>query len=301
MDGTRTGVDVAAGDLLTTDGQIEWRGNLLGAGTNYRYVDLQGWLDLPDFRGDDQPRPSRHGMFPSASLMGKRVVTYDYLLGKGVTLANFPAAVAALQAMTAPTEDPQEEPLVVQLAGAKWLSNVRCKKRSIPTDKQFALGYTQGAIQWEATDPRLYSPALHTIATGLVQAATTGLPFPLVSPLDFGAGGSGGFLTATNIGNLATWPTYTLTGPVTGPIITNHSTGQQLVFKPTFVVAAGQTLTIDSDLRQVTLQGVSVSNALVVRQWFPLLPGVVTRIDLASTGAYSSAVQLTALWRDASV
>jgi hypothetical protein len=291
---------VAAGDLLTADGQFEWRGTLLGTGTMWRLDTLTGWLDLPDFRGDDQPRPSRHGAFPNASLMSKRVVQATFK-AKGTSLANFPAGVAALQTRTAPTESPVEEPLVIQLGGAKWLCNARLKKRVIgPVDKRYAVGYATLALQWEATDPKLYSPALHTLSTGLASAATTGLPFPLVAPLDFGSGPIGGFLNSvTNAGWVASWPQFSIAGPVTGPVITNHDTGERLLFNPSFVVTAGQTLTIDTDLRQVALNGVQSNGQLFTRNWFPLLPGVPTRIDFAQVGTYDPAALLTVSWRDA--
>lgn len=291
---------MAAGDLLTGDGQVEWRSTLLGTGTMWRLDSLTGWLDLPDFRGDDQPRPSRHGVFPNASLMSKRVVQATFV-SKGVGLAGFPAGVAALQALTAPTESPVEEPLVIQLNGQKWLCNARLKKRAIgPVDKRYAVGYTTLAIQWEATDPKLYSPAVHTMSTGLATAASTGLPFPLQFPLDFGSGPVGGYLSGvTNAGWVASWPQFTITGPATGPIVTNHDTGDRLLFNPTFVVSAGQTLTIDTDLRQVALQGVPANNQLFTRSWFPLLPGIPTRIDFAQVGTYDPAAQLTVSWRDA--
>jgi len=290
---------VAAGDLLTGDGQVEWRSTILGGTSMWRLDTLTGWLDLPDFRGDDQPRPSRHGMFPNASLMAKRVVTATFQT-KGVPLSGFPGGVAAIQALSAPTESPVEEPLVIQLNGQKWLCNARLKKRAMPVDKLYAVGYTTLALQWEATDPKLYSPSLHTMSTGLATAATSGLVFPLVFPLDFGAGPTGGFLSnITNAGWVASWPQFTITGPVTGPTITNHDTGDRLQFNPSFVVAAGQTLTIDTDLRQVMLQGVQANNQLFTRSWFPLLPNTPTRIDFAQLGTYDPNATLTVSWRDA--
>jgi hypothetical protein len=290
---------VAAGDLLTTDGQVEWRSTILGGTSMWRLDTLSGWLDLPDFRGDDQPRPSRHGMFPNATLMSKRVVTATFQT-KGVALSGFPGGVAALQALTAPSESPVEEPLVIQLNGQKWLCNARLKKRALNVDKVYAVGYTTLALQWEATDPKLYSPSLHTMSTGLATAASTGLVFPLQFPLDFGSGPTGGYLSGvTNAGWVAAWPQFSITGPVTGPTITNHDTGDRLMFNPSFVVAAGQQLTIDTDLRQVALQGVQANGQLFTRSWFPLLPGVPTRIDFAQLGTYDPAATLTVSWRDA--
>jgi hypothetical protein len=288
---------MTAGDMITSDGQIEWRSTLLGSGTVFDLAKLEGWLDLPPFAGDDYDRPSRHGMYPGASLMRKRTVTLTFMV-KGVPLAVFPSTVDTLRAVTAPTEDPAEEPLVIRLGGTSWMCMARCKRRSLNVDKYYSVGYTTGAIQWEATDPRLYSPAEHTSAVTLATAASSGLVFPLVFPLDFGSGPVGGYTTITNTGMVAAWPTFEVTGPCTGPIITQHETGQRLLFDPAFVVASGQTLRIDTDTRQITLNGVPANDKLFTRGWFPLQADVPTRIDFAAA-AYDPASLLTVRWRDA--
>jgi hypothetical protein len=290
---------VTAGDLITADGQLEWRATLLGTGTAYGMTELEGWLsDLPPMRGSDFDRPSRHGMFPGASEMSKRTVTWS-----GLIACSDPTQLGglrnALQVMTAPAEVPVEEPLVIRdIGGVAWMCMARAKRRTVSINAYTPLGYADYAIQWEATDPRLYSPALHTASTALASPPTTGLQFPLIFPLDFGAGPTGGNVTVTNAGSVATWPVFTIVGPVTGPVVTNHATGAQLLFSPTFTITAGQTLTIDTDQRQVTLNGVPANNLLFTRGWFPLLPGS-TRIDFTSAGTYDPAALLTVRWRDA--
>lgn len=290
---------MTAGDLITADGQLEWRSTLLGTGTAYGMTKLEGWLgDLPPFRGDDFDRPSRHGMFPGASEMSKRTITWT-----GRIVANPASQLGSLrnqlQVMTAPAEVPVEEPLVIRdIGGVAWMCMARCKRRSVSIDVYTPLGYADYAIQWEATDPRLYSPALHTASTGLPSPPTTGLQFPLQFPLDFGAGPVGGNLTVTSAGSVAAWPTFTIAGPVTGPVLTNHATGDQLLFNPAFTITAGQSLVIDTDQKQVTLNGVPANNLLFTRGWFPLLPGT-TRVDFTSAGTYDPAAALSVSWRDA--
>jgi hypothetical protein len=288
---------VTAGDLITGDGQLEWRSTLLGTGTSYGLTKVEGWLgDLPPFRGDDFDRPSRHGMFPGASEMSKRTVTWSGLIAcpPGM-LASLRDAVAL---MTAPAEVPVEEPLVIRDIGTAWMCMARAKRRTVGIDIYTPVGYAQYAIQWEATDPKLYSPALHSASTPLASPPTTGLVFPLTFPLDFGAGPTGGFMSVVNAGSVSTWPTFTIAGPVTGPVLTNHATGQQLLFDPTFTVTAGQSLVIDTDQRQVTLNGIARNDLLFTRGWFPLNPGT-TRIDFTSAGAYSPSALCTVNWRDA--
>jgi hypothetical protein len=288
---------VTAGDLITADRQIEWRSTLLGVGTPYGFQKLEGWLsDLPSMRGEDFDRPGRHGQFPGASEMSKRTITYSFLIA--TTLDQLDAAVAELRAATAPAEVPVEEPLVIRIGGVSWMAQARVKRRTVTVGVDDQVGYATGAIQWDATDPRCYSPAENSLSTALASPSAGGLAFNLVFPLDFGSGPVGGFLTATNNGTVATWPTFEIRGPVAAPVITNHATGERLTFSSALTVATGQVLTLDTDQRQVTLNGVSAADKLMTRSWFPLLPGQATRVDFTA-GSYDPAASLTVRWRDA--
>jgi hypothetical protein len=288
---------MTAGDLLTTDGQLEWRGALLGSATPFRLAKLDGWIDLPSFRGDDFDRPGRHGQYPGQSVMGKRTITFSFKV-KGVPLAQFQSIVDWMRGLTAPVEVPVEEPLVAQFGGQRWMAMCRCKGRTLNLDKYYAVGYTEGAIRWDATDSRLYSPAEHIASAALASPATTGLQFPLVFPLDYGLGPTGGNVTVLNSGSVAAWPTLQIAGPVTGPVVTNHATGERLRIDPAVPITAGQTLTLDTDQRAVSLNGANASNLLLTRNWFPLLPGVSTRIDFTAS-SYDPSASLTVRWRDA--
>lgn len=289
-----------AGELLNADGQLQWRGVLLGSGSPYGTTGLTGWIDLPDMRGDDKPRPGRHGMFQGRSLAGKRIVVWNFVVRGGVGGVSFNAAIDALRANTAPTESPAEEPLAIQLGARGDWTPARVKKRIITVDPLYTVGYATGAISWDCTDPRVYSLAQQTASTALAAAPVDGLVFPLVFPLVFGSGRAGGQMTVTNTGNVASWPLFQIKGPVTAPIITNLDTGAQLAFSSSLVLASTDTLTIDTDSRAVTLAGVSRNNTLAVRQWFPLPKNSTTRIGF-SANTYDPAAQLIAQWYHASM
>lgn len=290
---------MAVGDLITTDGQLEWRGTLLGSGSPYRMTGLEGWLDLAEIRGTDPERPNRHGLFQGGQLTGKRVITFSYLI-TGVPRAAFGSTVGRLRTITAPAEQPLEEPLVVRLDGQSWQANARCVRRIINLEKYYAVGYTTGAIQWQATDPRIYSLVEQVAVTALPAPPTDGLRFPLVFPLDFGAGRPGGRLVAGNDGAVASWPVWEITGPVTGPVISDLDSGQRLVFDPGFTVDRGQRLVIDTDARTVLLNGVNRNDRLLTRQWFPIPAGGSVQVGF-SAGSYDSAALLSVRWRDATI
>lgn len=290
---------MTAGDLITADWQLEWRGVLLGSGTPYGWGTLGGWLDLPGMRMGDQARPGRHGTYAGQQLADERVVTWELtvLPYAGQT---FVQAVDTLRRITAVEEAPDEEPLVIRLSGTSWLVNARCTRRALTADRMYTAQQSPSVIQWVATDPRLYSPQLQSVSVGLPSPGAGGLVFPLVFPLTFGTGLAGGNMALSHTGTVTTWPVWQIAGPVTGPVVTNVDTGQVLSFDPAFVVPAGQTLLVDSDTKTVTLQGVNRRDKLWVADWFGLPRAATTNVRFTAAGGFTAGT-LTALWRHATI
>lgn len=286
---------------VTLDGQLEWRATLLGTGTAARTLSLVGWWDLPAQRVANVPLPSRHGSYAGQLLSDDRFITWEYKI-KGVNLAAFKAMANTLRQITAPTENPDEETLSIQIDGLPLQVTARVHKRLIPTDRDYALGYVAGAIAWAATDPRLYSVAEVLVPIALASATPGGLDFGGGGldfgggGLDFGTGPQGGTGMCTNLGHVDTWPTIEITGPVTGPIITWPS-GNQLKFDPTWSVLAGQTLVVNTYLRTAAISGVPVSQRLFVRQWEALHPG--DNLLRYSAAAYDPTTRATVRFRHA--
>lgn len=279
---------MAAGDLLTTDGQIEWRGLLLGAASPFRWRSLEGWLDL-SMSTSDTPRTS-HGEYPGRVRAESRTITYRFV-SKGVHLPQFPAAIEELRAATTPTEDGDEEPLVVRLHGRRHMVLARCLRRTIPTDGSYAAGVVTGALQWKATDPRVLELPQREVQIGLPSAIAEGVQFPLSAPIDLGPGAIGGTLSVVNAGSAAAWPLWRITGPVTGLVLEHLGLNRALRFAADWTLGAGQSLEIDTKQRTVRLAaaGVSRQNELVGRGWFPLLPGE-NRIAFRASGYHPNAV-----------
>jgi hypothetical protein len=271
---------MAAGDLITVDRQLEWRGLLLGSGTPYGLVQLEGWIDRPDLRDGDVDRDDQHGAHPGRLLVGRRTITMTFKIVR--RLAEFRAAVAELQRATSPDENPVEEPLVVQLDGVKAMVSARCTGLIIPTERQYALGFTQGVVRWRATNPRKLRLPQLSPATTPPTPGGGGLAFPLVHPLVFGAGQAGGELTLTNAGGAHVQPVWRLTGPCLGPRITNADSGARLWFEDGYQLPANQVLDLTTADRSVLLaSGVSRNNQLARREWFTLPPGA-TRVRFES-------------------
>lgn len=282
-----------AGDLLTADEQIEWRGLVLGAGTPYGWRSLEGWLDLPEVAAADSDRGDRHGQYAGRLHVRGRVITYTYVT-RQVSLAAFPLAVAALRAATVVPEDADEEPLVVRLHGVRHQVMARVVRRTIPQGLHYSLGHAVGVIQWRATSAYIQQLPALDVQVPLPSPVTEGLMVPLQFPLSLGPGQLGGEITVTNGGNAPAWPRFTFTGPVVGPRIVAPDLGGLLEFNPAWSVPADQQIEVDTDARTVTIvgSGVSRDDQLWVRGWFPLPPQVPVRIQWSAAGGYSAAATL---------
>jgi hypothetical protein len=265
-----------AGELVAHDGDIEWAGLLLGVGSSYAVKSITGWYGAPGARRISSDRPGRHGALPGELRAAERIVEAELRFRPG--LEDFAAARNALAAALAWGENPLEEALVVQLDGEATQVQARVTQFDLPTPAEYERGYASAAIQWAASDPRRYSLALQQESTGLPAPSGSGLAFPLAPPLDFGPGQAGGQFTLANAGNTPAWPVWEVNGPVTGPVITNANTGRELRFRESFVVLAGQTLRIDTDLGTVKLGDVSRRSELVTADWFPIPPGAATKV-----------------------
>lgn len=283
-----------AGSLITAEYQVEWRDTLWGwPATVYAITDLTGWLDY-NLRGSNLERPGRHGTLPGQMHAEDRTIEIELTVAE-----DDPSALVALRQATVPDEDPVEEPLTLWVGTEQpQVVLATLKRRAIPTDHEWSVGHHRAALQFVASDPRRYAVTESTSpVVGLPSPGIGGLTFPLTFPLTFGTPGIPGSVTVTNVGEVSTWPTFTVTGPVTGPIIT--VAGSTLQFAADFELALGQTAVIDTDTRSVLIDGVARRDVLVRTEWVPLKAGVATVITFSGQGTYDPAAGLTASWRSA--
>lgn len=292
---------MTAGDLITRDRQIEWRGLLLGAGTAYGWQKLTGWRDR-SLRTGDTDRTGRHGEYPGQALASGRTITWEFVTHRART-PDVAAALELLDYTTATSENSDEEPLVIRERGKTQMVMARCLRTDLPDELDHGDQAQFGTLQWKATNPRkLQLPKLDP-DFGLPTPSGGGLAFPLAFPARFGSGKAGGELIVTNQGNSEAWPVWRMTGPVPGPGIVNADTGESLLFNPAWTLPANQTLEIDTDARTVLIvdsngnsTNVSRSDRLFTREWFPLLPRVPTRIRFTSVGGSDPAARLRCLF-----
>lgn len=239
----------------------------IGAGSAWQRVTVTGLDDLPDQRPGDQPRVLDSGDWPGTDFLGPRWIQVE-ALSLGVTAD----VLTAMRSATEPGVD-----RVLTIAGLTGMPAVqvtgRWRRRSLPTDRQRALGQlTRVALQFYAPDPRLYDAAETVLTTGPGASTSGGLAPPLTPPLTPSGSGSGGQVQAVNAGNTATRPLLRVDGPAPGFDLLQLTTGRALRYRQ--ALAAGDFVVIDTDARTVLLNGTASRRSALSGAWWDLPPGV---------------------------
>lgn len=299
-------------DLITHDGQMQWAGLLLGETTPYVGVQLTGWDDLPDLESGTATMPTRHGAWPGQLLAGPRTLTWDFRLLPRWR-EDFPVLLDRLRRATGIRQD--EQPLVIQLAGARRVLWGRVIKRAITADRVYTRGEPTGTLVWECSDPRRYEVPQRAAHTGLPDPES-GLGWPLTWPPDWHDSDPGeapphvrrwdspghGRLAVENTGDAETFPVIEFRGCVKRPRLTDVATGRFLEYG----VALGpyDVLTVDTAAGTVLLNGTdslldTAANGSVPEAAFTLEPGLTRLLFTAEPGTYDPQASASVFWRSA--
>lgn len=289
-----------AGELITQDWQIDWNGFLLGPGTAYDLVRLDGWIDSPGLTNGAAARSSRHGSWAGAVRAQARTVTATLEI---VAEPGMGQAIRALRAATRIVRGASEAPLAIRCDGETLVANAKFGGRIVPVDQPYSMGFAPTAtVQWWCADPRLFELNEQSVTIGAPTGGSDGLTYPLTYPLVYGVAATPSNATCTNTGNEATNPTVEFTGPILTPRLINSTLGRALEFG--IDLLAGQTLTVDTDRGTVLLNGTTDrlytrSNFSVPVEHFELDPG---DNNLTLTGAVLGAgAQVQVTWKSANL
>ncbi len=256
---------------VTADYQIEYGGLAMGDGTDYDFLNFEGF-GIPEVISADTELVGRHGLAAGVDRLGGRF--FELALEVDGTADTLDARLAALGLAFAPAG--VETPFVFQIPGVAGggVRRILARPRGAfaPIGLARAFGeLAEVVIPLGATDPRIYDEA--ETSTETVLASTSGgLTWPLTWPLAWGTTLSG-IIAPDNTGNFETGATLTMTGPVTNPRVENLTTGQ--LIGVTLVVADGSTLVIDLTERTVLLNGTAsrMSALTAASEWWTLQPG----------------------------
>lgn len=249
---------LAGPSSLPPDGMY-FEGVQLGPTTPFQLKKLEG-LDLPDQRSGNV----NWSMWPGASVgslqSNTRKITLTLDVGplSAGSYGAYGSLAAATKALVAAcsTSGTTEYPLWIQLPGMPFVCTyARVLKTNFPWDITADLGglLQNGTIQFECTDPYLYSAPSTSTSLGL-SGPVGGFTFPLGFNLSFGGGSGGGnSATITNSGDVTCWPTLVITGPCLNPSISNSSIIGNPTISTSISLNAGDQLWIDCRLGAITL------------------------------------------------
>lgn len=272
---------MAAGDLITRDGQHELNGLLMGPDTSYRVMDYGAW-GTPPYRNSDTPRPQEHGQFATGpDLMDARPVPYEIMVRRsgGATPAEILDDLHTLGEAWAPVDDGLVD-LVWQDEGTKYRMRGRPRGIEPPESiKAKQVGHLKVRARFVAHEAYIYGGGEQTGSTGLGSRSggldISGHDFPHA----FGTAEPGS-VKGTNDGSVAAPWTSRITagaGGLINPRVTLQETDEW--FEMSITLAEGEFLDIDVLDRSVLLAGTASRTGKVRRPgstWFKLPPGDVT-------------------------
>lgn len=265
-------------------------------------VAVDGLIGLPAPRGTVYDRPEADGAVePANQYLSARIVTLEgEVWGQNVDTMFADFGLVARQLEAALSNDVvvswQHYQGAVQLQG-----NARLAGEILPKiDGGAAVIAYQ--VQLRFADPRWYSQTEQSIATGS-PSTSGGMPLPVVFPIPFGAGATGGSVSVTNSGTTTAYPTITIQGPIIAPVVENLTQGVALYFDG-LNLAAGDSLVIDMNptARTALVNGDNVAGAIrwTSSRFFGIGAGATETIDFYGQGAgYGAGTTMTVAWRDA--
>lgn len=255
-------------------------------GTAWIIGDVQG-MDGPPTAGQVVQRQGDHGGLPTPQFLAPRPITV-VVTAVATSRALREAAAAALQAAVPVSELALwrlDETIPKQLMVRR--SGPLAEKVLSPLASEFTIGLI-------APDPRKYGTTQHVTTVNWAGVAG-GVAPPLTPPFTLPAAPPQMVVTVTNAGSFETRPTITIAGPVTGPGITNLTTGQRLSW-PTLTLGAGDYLVVDLLAQAGYYNGSYRPADLGGSAWFSCPPGATT---IQMTGTAASGANMTVAWRDA--
>lgn len=282
---------------ITTAYQFEFSGfNFGGAGSPYQVTSVDGLEGLPQLRSQDDNKGYLDGMFSGRDFLGGRTITVNLLiLGAGATSAqtNFNTLQQKLIYQTTGTT-----PLYFRIPPVTTDQFIDCRVRALRTaiTPEYTYGYITAQVEFYCPDPKYYDSALQTASLSVSNAP--GRTYNRTYNLVYGFGAYTTTTSITNNGWATTYPTITITGPITNPTVGNVTTGQYLNLSGT--ISNTDTLVIDLENRLITLNGNSARNLLSSGLWFDA-PAGTSQYYLTGSTTIPGTTTATVSWYSAYV
>ncbi|MGW2371655.1 hypothetical protein [Kitasatospora sp. NPDC001683] len=298
---------VPAGDVGFWTGGITYAGidiefgKVDSSGISWLWQKLDGW-DGPDVQGAGViARAGDHGGWASPQYYAPRTLTWT-VTASAPTQALRDQARALLQ-QAVPISD------LAMLRYDEPVPKFVCVRRSGKLTEAYPtltdVTFTVGLV---APDPRKYSTVQRSLPISLAPAGGGGgMMVPFTVPFTLAASAPPGAAAATNAGSFQTPPVAVMSGPVTGPTLTNLATNQTVSWSG-LTLGAGDTFVVDFLNRQGFVNPTVTSTspgmpstggtywpADIASSWWQLAPGTS---QIAFGGTAGSGAMTTYYWRD---
>ena len=266
-----------------------------GADSPYQILSVDGLESLPGIRNQDDNRGYHDGMFTGRDFLAGRTITiifntFGNNLGSAQT--NYNTIQSTLLPQTSSTT-----PLYFKFPNiptSEQFVNARVRALRTTVDANYTYGYITSMVEFFCPDPNYYNSNLQTS----VMAFSPVLGRTYNKTFDYNYGGGSAVITTTisNIGWGTTYPTITITGPITNPIVGDLTSGNVLNFTGTY--SALDVLEIDLYNQLITLNGNAARNLLISGTWFDAPPGN-SLYYFTGTGTLAGTTQATVSWYSA--
>jgi len=266
-----------------------------GAGSPYQILSVDGLESLPGIRNQDDNRGYHDGMFTGRDFLSGRSISIIFNTfgdANGSAQTNYNTIQSILLPQTSGTT-----PLFFKFPNiptSEQFVDARVRSLRTTVDPNYTYGYITSQVEFFCPDPNYYNSNLQT-ANMLISAAL-GRTYNRTFNYTYGGGSSTVTTTIQNIGWATTYPTITIQGPITNPIIGNTTTGNTLNFTGTY--SALDTLEIDLYNQLITLNGNPARNLLVSGTWFDAPPGN-SNFFFTGSSTLAGTTQATVSWYSA--
>ena len=266
-----------------------------GAGSPYQILSVDGLESLPSIRNQDDNRGYHDGMFTGRDFLSGRTISIIFNTfgdSNGSAQTNYNIIQSTFLPQTSGTT-----PLFFKFPNSpssEQFVNARVRGLRTTVDANYTYGYITSQVEFFCPDPNYYNNNLQT-ANMLISAAL-GRTYNRTFNYTYGGGSSSVTTTISNIGWATTYPTITIQGPITNPIIGNTTSGNILNFTGTY--SALDTLEIDLYNQLITLNGNPARNLLISGTWFDAPPGN-SNFFFTGTGTLAGTTQATVSWYSA--
>lgn len=266
-----------------------------GAGSPYQILSVDGLESLPGIRNQDDNRGYNDGMFTGRDFLSGRHIsiifqTFGNNLGSAQT--NYNTIQSKLLPQTSGTT-----PLYFKMPnipGSEQFVKARVRALRTVVDPNYTYGMITSQVEFFCPDPNYYNSNLQTAVMAI--SPVLGRTYNKTFNYTYGGGSSTVTTTISNIGWATTYPTITINGPITNPIVGNVTTGDTMYFSGTY--SSSDILEINLYDKLITLNGAPARNLLISGTWFDAPPGN-SEFFFTGTGTLAGTTQALVSWYSA--